>query len=60
MNILYTAIEENNTQLFVRLNFTAEDLMQLRFNKQMNILQTACYESSLDIIRYIWDMVKDN
>jgi hypothetical protein len=42
--------------MFITQNFKLEELLELRFKHDMNILQAACYYSSESIVKYLRDV----
>lgn len=56
MRSLQKAIEDNNAVLFMQLRFTKEEVLALRFQHSMNLLQAACYYSSEGLVRYCRDL----
>ena len=54
------AVEENNLQKFLSFNLTKMDILTMRFNHSLNIMQAACYFGAERIIKYLKDVFKND
>jgi hypothetical protein len=60
MRNMQLAVEENNLQKFLAFNLTKMEILTLRFNHSLNIMQAACYFGAEKIIKYLKEVFKDD
>lgn len=53
--IVHNAIQSNNLKLVLSFSFSNEDLVNIRVNNQLNILQAACFFNAESIIVWLRD-----
>ncbi|CDW85651.1 probable palmitoyltransferase zdhhc19 [Stylonychia lemnae] len=58
--IVIKAIRDDNLRMLMSFNYNLEELTSLRFERELNILQTACFYNALTIITWLRDFYKND